>query len=71
MLEDDLNRRRLPKSILHVTKATLNFKLNGNGHGRSLTFNITYPNGCDLKSKRDDQRLLGEKYLKRWGIDVA
>jgi hypothetical protein len=71
MLEDDLNRRRLPKSILHVTKATLNFKLNGNGHGRSLTFNVTYPNGCDLKSKRDDQRLLGEKYLKRWGIAVV
>ena len=71
MLEDDLNRRRLPKSILHVTKATLNFKLNGNGHGRSLTFNVTFPNGCNLKSKRDDQRLLGEKYLKRWGIDIA
>ena len=71
MLEDDLNRRRLPKSILHVTKATINFKLNGNGHGRSLTFDVTYPNGCTLKSKREDQRLLGEKYLKRWDIDVA
>jgi len=71
MLEDDLNRRRLPKSILHVTKATINFKLNGNGHGRSLTFDVTYPNGCSLKSKREDQRLLGEKYLKRWEIDVA
>jgi len=71
MLEEDLNRRRLPKSVLHVTKATLNFRLNGNGHGRSLTFDLTYPNGCNLKSKREDQRLLAEKYLKRWEIDVA
>ena len=71
MLDEDLNRNRLPKSILHVTKTTFNFKLNGNGHGRSLTFNVSYPNSCDLKSKREDQRLLGEKYLKRWKIDVT
>jgi hypothetical protein len=71
MLEEDLNRKRLTKSILHVTKATFNFKLNGNGHGRSLTFNVSYPNSCDLKSKREVQRQLGEKYLKRWGIDVT
>jgi len=71
MLEEDLNRKRLPKSILHVTKATLNFKLNGHRRSRSLTFNTAYPNSCDLKSKREDLRLLGEKYLKRWQIDVA
>jgi len=71
MLEEDLNRRRLPKSILQVTKATINFRLNGGGRGNSLTFNVTYPNGCNLKSKREEQRLLGEKYLKRWQIDVA
>jgi len=64
MLEEDLNRRRLPKSILQVTKATINFRLNGGGRGNSLTFNVTYPNGCNLKSKREEQRLLGEKYLK-------
>lgn len=71
MLEEDLNRKRLPKSVLQVTKATLHFKLNGNGHGRSLTFNVSAPNTCDLKSKREEQRLLGEKYLRRWKIDVV
>lgn len=71
MLEQDLNRKRLPKSILHVTKATLHFKLNGNGRVRSLSFSVAYPNPCDLKSKREEQRLLGEKYLRRWKIDVA
>jgi len=71
MLEDDLNRKRLPKSILHVTKATLNFTLNGNVRSNSLVFSVTYPNSCDLKSKREELRLLGEKYLKRWKIDVT
>jgi hypothetical protein len=71
MLEEDLNRRRLPRAILQVTKATINFRLNGRGRGNSLTFNVTYPNGCTLKNKREEQRLLGEKYLKRWQIDVA
>lgn len=71
MIEEDLNRRRLPKSILQVTKATLYFKRSGDGRNRSFTVNITLPNRCDLKNKREDQRLLGEKYLKRWGIDVA
>ena len=71
MLEEDLNRKRLPKSILHVTKATLSFKLNGSTRSNSLMFSVTYPNSCDLKSKREELRLLGEKYLKRWKIDVA
>jgi len=71
MLEEDLNRRRLPRTVLHVSKGTIHFKLNGNGHGRSLTFNVSLPNHCDLKSKREDLRLLGEKYLRRWEIDVA
>lgn len=71
MLEEDLNRRRLPKSILHVTKATFCFKINGNACSNSLVFSVTHPNSCDLKSKREELRLLGEKYLKRWKIDVA
>jgi hypothetical protein len=71
MLDEDLNRRRLPRTVLHVCKGTIHFKLNGNGHGRSLTFNVSLPNHCDLKSKREELRLLGEKYLRRWEIDVA
>ena len=71
MLDEDLNRRRLPRSVLHVSKSTLHFKLNGNGHGRSMSFNVSLPNHCDLKSKREDHRLLGEKYLRKWEIDVT
>ena len=71
MLDEDLNRKQLPRTILHVTKATFNFRLNGSGRSKSLTFTVSYPNSCDLKSKREEQRVLGEKYLKKWGIDVT
>jgi hypothetical protein len=71
MIENYLNKSRLHRSILHVTRATLHFRLSGNGHGRSLTFAVGFPNSCNLKSKREDQRVLGEKYLREWGIDVA
>jgi hypothetical protein len=29
---------------------------------------ITMPNGCDLKGKTDRERLIGDKYLRRWGL---
>lgn len=36
--------------------------------GRTLPVTITMPNGCDLKGKTDRERLIGEKYLRRWGF---
>jgi len=71
MLENHLNRVNLPRSILHVTKVTFRFQFSSNCHGRALMFDISYPNSCNLKSKREAHRLLGEKYLKRFGIDVS
>jgi hypothetical protein len=71
MLEEDLNRQKLPRSILHVTKVTFRFLFDGQGRRKSLTFDVTYPNSCNLKSKREEHRLLGEKYLKRYGIDAT
>lgn len=38
------------------------------GGGRTLPVTITMPNGCDLKGKTDRERLIGEKYLRRWGF---
>jgi hypothetical protein len=38
------------------------------GSGRTLPVTITMPNGCDLKGKTDRERLVGEKYLRRWGF---
>lgn len=71
MLHEDLNRKRLPLSVLQITRATIHLTLNGNSRTRSLTFSVSLPNHCDLKSKRESLRLLGEKYLRRWKIDVS
>ena len=34
--------------------------------GRTLPVTISMPKGCDLKDRTDRERLVGEKYLKRW-----
>ena len=40
----------------------------GRGRGKVLPVKITLPNGCDLRSRTEKERLIGEKYLKRWGL---
>jgi hypothetical protein len=39
-----------------------------NPRGRTISFRLRHPNGCDLKDKTGKERLLGEKYLRRWGV---
>ena len=54
-----------------ATKATISIKfLAGPGSPRSetLTFNITLPSGSDLKSQTERQRLIGERYVRAWGL---
>ncbi|WP_412057305.1 hypothetical protein [Bartonella sp. DGB2] len=36
--------------------------------GKTLPVEITWPNGCDLKGKTSKEQLIGDKYLKRWGL---
>jgi len=36
--------------------------------GRTLPVTISMPKGCDLKDRTERERLVGEKYLKRWQI---
>lgn len=69
-MDRDLNKERLSQSILHLTRATFELRFNGNGQEEILTFDV-YPRSCNLKSKREAHRLIGEKYLKRWKIDVS
>jgi len=35
---------------------------------KKMTFNVSIPNTCDLKSKPDEARLVGERCLKLWRI---
>jgi len=36
--------------------------------GRTLPVTISMPQGCDLKDRTERERLIGEKYLRRWGL---
>ena len=38
------------------------------GRGKSLTLTVTMPHGSSLKDMTPHERLIGEKYLRRWGI---
>ncbi len=62
-----------PRDCLNVTQATLSivYRPDGANRDRTLTFDVAYPNSCTLKNRPDDQRMLGEKYLRRWGISRA
>jgi hypothetical protein len=39
-----------------------------NPRGRTITIKLRHPNGCDLKDKTEKERLIGEKYLRRWRV---
>ena len=36
--------------------------------GKLLHVKITDPNGCDLKDRTEQDKLIGNKYLERWGL---
>lgn len=40
----------------------------GRGRRKTLPVTITTPAGCDLKERTNVERLVGEKYLRRWKI---
>ena len=56
-----------------ITQAKLAIKFHPKGdarRGRSLTLAVTMPHGCNLKDQTEQEQLIGEKYLRRWGILV-
>ena len=46
----------------------LQFVSDGRSRPRTMTFNVSSPNSCDLKSKPDELREIGERCLRSWGI---
>lgn len=53
-----------------VLSASLALKFQHEGPGRSptLRFDVSVPNSSNLKSKPDEQRTIGERCLRRWGV---
>ena len=70
MLDQWLNHTHCPVADLNVSQVTIQIRFTrpGDTRERNLVFDITAPNGCNLKSMAEDERELGERYLRRWGI---
>ncbi len=68
LVDEAIDKSKVPLSTLHVSQAKLCFKFRGqNGsRGKSLTFEITYPDRCNLKDHGYDA--VAKKYLVKWGI---
>jgi len=59
----------VPEWIITRARFTIKFHPGpGGGRGKSLTLTVTMPHGCNLKDMTPHERLIGEKYLRRWGI---
>jgi hypothetical protein len=68
LIEEAINTAKLPLTELLVSQARLSFKFRGqNGkRGKTLTFEVTYPDRCNLKDQGYDE--VARKYLAKWGI---
>lgn len=54
--------------IIEVVIAVRFRPTRGRRAGPTIGIKLVHPNGCNLKDKSERERLLAEKYLKRWGI---
>ncbi|MDP2738786.1 MAG: hypothetical protein Q8O82_08820 [Pseudorhodobacter sp.] len=71
MAEEMFDDRTPLRDGFVVTRAKLAVKLAkrpGGERRRTLTLTITWPHGCDLKDRTATEQMIGEKYLRRWGI---
>lgn len=66
LMDKALNHQRLSSELVNVTKASLQVTFVTDGRPKTLTFEIAYPDSCNLKDKPEHLRI--KEYLKRWGI---
>ncbi len=73
MMDSLLARERLPAALLNVTQVGLKFEFDPHDETlpKSLSLDVSYPNSSNLKSKPERLKVLGEKYLRAWGLDRA
>ncbi len=64
-----INRMSSPGWIVTRARFTIKFHPGPDGgRGKSLSLTVTMPHGCNLKDMTPQERLIGEKYLRFWGI---
>ena len=74
-MADEMFEDRTPlRDGFVVTRAKLAVKLAirpGGERRRTIALTITWPHGCDLKDRTATEQMIGEKYLRRWGILIV
>lgn len=68
MLDAHFPADRFPRSELYLSQAVFAVSYRHGGEDRSFTFQVTFPDACNLRSLPEDQRAVGEWCLRRWGI---
>ncbi|MCG3178608.1 MAG: hypothetical protein BIFFINMI_00936 [Phycisphaerae bacterium] len=70
LIDQWLDARNLPMTRVQVTRVTVTLKFMSDGQrkARTMTFDVSCPNSCNLKSKPDEMRAVGERCLKLWGV---
>ena len=54
--------------ITHAKLAIEFERREGQRRGRLLQLELREPHGCNLRDRSEEERLIGEKYLRRWGL---
>ena len=69
-LRERLADQNLLQEQVSVSQASfqLQFHSDGRSRPRTMTFHVSTPNSCDLKSKSDELRAIGERCLRLWRI---
>lgn len=70
MLDEHFPADRFPRDELCVNQVTfaIRYVADGEDRERPLTFDVSFPDACNLKSLSPDQRAVGERCLREWGI---
>lgn len=58
------------RSQISATQASIQLLFIGEGEkkGKKMTFSVSLPNTCDISTKPDDVRVVGERCIQRWRI---
>jgi hypothetical protein len=74
IVRNELNRLlrhlNLSRDQVTVSEAAfqLHFQSSGRSRARTMSFYVSSPNSCDLKSKSEEMRAIGERCLRNWRI---
>ena len=68
LIDEAVNTSNFPLSQLQVSQAKISLRFRGTDgrRGKTLTFEVTYPDRCNLKDTGKDA--VAKRYLKKWGI---